>query len=103
MEWERETTFGFTCWLIWKNRNMMVFEGKDEGLHSIGFNASLKMKEYSRALKNVQNQEQSTNKRKVYIGWEAPEQGWVKINTDGSVKDQKSAACGGICRDENGR
>ena len=39
----------------------------------------------------------------MHIGWEAPGHGWVKINADGSVKDQKSAACGGVCRDENGR
>ena len=37
-----------------------------------------------------------------WIGWKAPEEGWVKLNTDGASKGKGLSGCGGIIRDHQG-
>jgi hypothetical protein len=34
-----------------------------------------------------------------WIGWKAPEEGWVKLNTDGASKGEGLSGCGSIIRD----
>ncbi|KAF7844638.1 ribonuclease H [Senna tora] len=37
------------------------------------------------------------------LGWKKPEDGWVKVNTDGAVcRESNLGGCGGIIRDSNG-
>lgn len=37
-------------------------------------------------------------------GWSVPNRGWVKINSDGSVRGRElRASAGGLLRDDNGR
>ncbi|MCI08269.1 putative non-LTR retroelement reverse transcriptase [Trifolium medium] len=38
----------------------------------------------------------------VLIGWKPPPNGWVKLNSDGSCKDNGIAGCGGIIRGSDG-
>ncbi|GAU37398.1 hypothetical protein TSUD_361030 [Trifolium subterraneum] len=44
----------------------------------------------------------SVHKDFRWIGWEVPEEGWVKVNTDGASKGEGLAGCGGIIRDHRG-
>ncbi|CAJ2663874.1 unnamed protein product, partial [Trifolium pratense] len=37
-----------------------------------------------------------------WIGWKVPEEGWVKLNTDGASKGEGLSGCGGIIRDHQG-
>jgi len=38
----------------------------------------------------------------VFVGWKPPPNGWVKLNFDGSCKDNGIAGCGGIIRGSDG-
>ncbi|WJX29889.1 hypothetical protein P8452_18486 [Trifolium repens] len=41
--------------------------------------------------------------RNIQVGWNRPENGWIKCNTDGAVIAQNhQAGCGGVFRDESG-
>jgi hypothetical protein len=37
-----------------------------------------------------------------WIGLQSPEEGWVKVNTDGTSKAEGIAGCGGLIRDHRG-
>ncbi|KAL4306072.1 hypothetical protein AHAS_Ahas16G0141700 [Arachis hypogaea] len=38
----------------------------------------------------------------VLVGWKLPDEGWYKVNVDGSVLQARdSGACGGLIRDSN--
>ncbi|KAL4343285.1 hypothetical protein AHAS_Ahas11G0063100 [Arachis hypogaea] len=42
--------------------------------------------------------------KKEQVGWEPPEEGWIKLNVDGSVLQLGSrGACGGLLRNFRGR
>lgn len=43
-----------------------------------------------------------TPKAVRWIGWKSPEEGWVKVNTDGTSKAEGIAGCGGLIRDHRG-
>lgn len=36
------------------------------------------------------------------LTWKPPDEGWVKLNSDGAKSSQGSSACGGVLRDHNG-
>ncbi|MCI05125.1 ribonuclease H protein [Trifolium medium] len=38
----------------------------------------------------------------VLIGWKLPPDGWVKLNTDGSCRDDGSIGCGGVIKGSAG-
>jgi len=40
----------------------------------------------------------------IYIGWKRPQEGWIKLNSDGACKDLGHiSGCGGIFRDADGK
>ena len=47
------TFFGFACWLVWLNRNMMVFERRLELVHTITLKARMGTKEVSDIAKTL--------------------------------------------------
>jgi len=38
----------------------------------------------------------------ILIGWKPPDNGWVRLNTDGSCKEGAVAGCGGVLRGSDG-
>jgi ribonuclease HI len=44
-----------------------------------------------------------TTKTTVLIGWHPPKENWVRLNTDGSSKDNAKAGCGGLIRGSDGK
>lgn len=40
--------------------------------------------------------------QEVFIGWDTPPPGWIKLNTNGGSRCNNEAACGGLLRDEHG-
>ncbi|KAL4386745.1 hypothetical protein GQ457_09G012620 [Hibiscus cannabinus] len=103
-EAEWDILFGALVWYFWKARNALVFNGAVEVNRSI--------LELSRQLRDVavralvlqqSNQVVSTPLMRSPVEWTPPEQGWVKLNTDGAPHAISGmASCGGVFRDHMG-
>ncbi|MCI28066.1 putative ribonuclease H protein, partial [Trifolium medium] len=44
----------------------------------------------------------NTKKLEVLVRWNPPPEGWIRLNTEGSCKENKMAGCGGVVRGSNG-
>ena len=91
--------FPFAVWNIWKSRNRFVF-------NSIRRNPKLAGDILNQAWEFVHcgaTSKASMQKTLRRICWEKPLEGWLKLNTDGSVEGGSGlACCGGVIRDANG-
>ncbi|CAN1750621.1 Putative ribonuclease H protein At1g65750 [Linum perenne] len=102
---ERTSELIGACWYLWKLRNEWVFEGKVNTPQS----SAIRIHSWFSIIKAAnQHQElikgKQTERVRRDIAWEPGEEGWVVLNTDGSVKkDCSKAAAGGLIRDANGR
>ncbi|KAF7829952.1 putative ribonuclease H-like domain, reverse transcriptase zinc-binding domain-containing protein [Senna tora] len=106
--WSNETgvnwnsLFSSSCWFIWKQRNSCVFSGCQEEASSL----IPQIKAHVGFIDSLDNQilkDSSINSsRHSVVGWKAPENGWFKLNTDGSCLANGSISCGGVLRDHNG-
>ncbi|CAI0456412.1 unnamed protein product [Linum tenue] len=103
---ENGVNFGVICWNLWKQRNEEVMEGKQfqaQGL-CCRINAWINIiKEAQKWNQNVNNiTERSYQQRQ--IAWNCPPEGWIQIQTDGSVlQPSGKAAAGGLLRDHLGK
>lgn len=93
--------FMVACWFLWRWRNCAIFEN--------GFvrpeNAVHIILKFAHEVDHVQFSYSSSHKaREVkYIHWKAPEDGWIKLNSDGAYKGGLNmAGCGGLLRDSFG-
>lgn len=98
-------TIAFTLWHIWKERNDATF--KDNEPLALGVIQKVRgaLMEFKH-LKMLSQQERSTGsvlQQKIATKWEAPAEGMVKINCDGSVeKDTWAVGLGGVARSHTG-
>jgi len=91
--------FPFAVWLIWNNRNQVVFKSKNSNLN-LAKDTIQRAREYfycafcpKVAATRIMKQ----------IRWERPTRGWVKLNTDGSSLGNPGLAGGrGVIWDEEG-
>ena len=95
-----KVVFPIAIWNVWKSRNNTVFNKKNR-------NPSLAIEIVKQALEYyhcVASPRLQTRKVLKGIRWERPPQGWMKLNTDGSVNGNPSlAGCGGMIRDDSGQ
>ena len=91
--------FLFGTWFLWKGRNNLIFK-------KINQNSSLANVIVDRALEyHLCANNSLTTKRLVLknIRWVKPRNGWLTLNTDGSVANISGIARGGgLTRDANG-
>ena len=91
--------FLFTIWLIWKDRNQLVFRNKN-------LNPNLEKDILDRASEYFYCAcNQLSTKRLVLksICWEKPREGWLTLNVDGAAAGASGmAGGGGLIRDGNG-
>ncbi|CAN1797708.1 Putative ribonuclease H protein At1g65750 [Linum perenne] len=92
--------FGIHCWMLWRVRNEQVFIGSQSSAASIAmrsFNWSMQVK---RALQKEElTSGTEPNRRLIDVRWEQGPEGWVVVNTDGSVDQAaKRATIGGVIR-----
>lgn len=86
----------FIAWAIWKRRNLWVFEMKRTEPDKVVFNASL--------MQMIEDPEKKANKQRSTATsvWKAPPSGWMKVNTDASIRDPGGTGFGMIIRNNNG-
>ena len=91
--------FSFNLWLIWKQRNQVVFNSENVNPNLAKVISAQASEFFLYAF------HPSRNKRIVLrqVKWEKPEVGWLKLNTDGSWNATLGkAAGGGLIRDDLG-
>ncbi|KAL4307123.1 uncharacterized protein LOC107605009 [Arachis ipaensis] len=96
--------FFVACWRIWKWRNQDLFSQQQATRPR---NAVTIIRDsvsnYKEAVKKKLIKGESENIQNRRQAWEPPPRGWVKLNTDGSVKEEaKKAGCGGLLRTQQG-
>ncbi|KAF7840640.1 ribonuclease H [Senna tora] len=102
VEWLQVWAVG--VWMLWNWRNRAIFcddfvRPKHPHLSIIEF-----VKEISSASDVYQSDRSPCIRVEKLVAWEKPRVGWVKVNSDGAVKqDVDSAGCGAILRDHSGR
>ncbi|XP_012468919.1 uncharacterized protein LOC105787001 [Gossypium raimondii] len=87
-----------TLWNCWNNRNNFIFRGKEEEAKQIWERASNLSKEFR--ICNMTN-EPLLSQNAVVKKWKKPPKGFIKINFDASVCDDR-IGFGTIIRDEEG-
>lgn len=91
--------FVFAIWLIWKNRNQVVFKERSQ-CANVAKEIMTRAVEYTHCACNF-----TASKRMILksIRWEKPNTRWMKLNTDGSSYGSLGLAGGGrVIRDEEG-
>ncbi|MBA0671406.1 hypothetical protein Goklo_025337 [Gossypium klotzschianum] len=85
-------------WNCWNNRNNFIFRGKEEEAKQIWERASNLSKEFR--ICNMTN-EALLSQNAVVKKWKKPPKGFIKINFDATVSDDRTGF-GTIIRDEEG-
>ena len=88
-----------------KARNAVVFNGEQFSMHRAFDQAIHLHKDYTHCREVLAGKvlTQRPGYREVHIRWLAPDFGWIKCNTDGSVQGPHHiAGCGGVGRDMYG-
>ncbi|CAN1743736.1 Putative ribonuclease H protein At1g65750 [Linum perenne] len=93
------------CWYLWKARNAWIFSGDNSTAATI----ARRIQAWSKTVKSAIDHHDLIAKptpvrTRVDIAWEPGAEGWVVLNTDGSVRSERSkAAAGGVIRNYDGR
>ncbi|KAF7837332.1 Ribonuclease H domain [Senna tora] len=74
-------------WNIWKQRNACIFNHKDEHASILLPAIKNQIQNYKDAelISNLVNQRGGQH-HDLLISWKAPNQGWFKVNIDGSLR-----------------
>ncbi|CAN1730826.1 Putative ribonuclease H protein At1g65750 [Linum perenne] len=103
---ERQLVFGIACWLLWRSRNELVFQGKREEASGIRANINFWRASILSSWQKAMELRSPVNIRRVEseIAWRPAADGWTTLNSDGSVlQNPASAAAGVALRDNVGR
>lgn len=95
-----EDVFGIVCWSLWRNRCTGVMDGKR--LHQQDI-----IHQCMRQLQELENQDNFTHQVSDYTtntesSWTPPTEPFIRLDVDGSVRDDQRAACGGVFRNHKG-
>ncbi|KAF7815334.1 receptor-like protein EIX2 [Senna tora] len=77
--------FGIACWLIWKQRNHWIFNGKTENAITLSPLIDMHWKDFAQAdkIRNMGLSSSSPSEVSTYDSYK-PDKGWIKINVDGN-------------------
>ncbi|CAN1121954.1 Putative ribonuclease H protein At1g65750 [Linum perenne] len=98
-------SFGITCWFLWRTRNEMLFVGGTDRASVV----AAKSVHWEGKVKEATCFEASVLpemrvQREIQVKWQAGPQGWITVNSDGSVLGTRGkAAAGGILRQADGK
>lgn len=92
--------FSFAVWAIWKSRNQFVFSNHSQNPH-MAKDIMSKSVEFFFCTYSKKGKPHTVIKQ---VHWSKPEQGWMKLNTDGSsLGNSGLASGGGVIRDWTSR
>ncbi|CAN1808037.1 Putative ribonuclease H protein At1g65750 [Linum perenne] len=102
---DRSLELGVMCWYLWKSRNDRVFNGNQESPRELASKISAWVNTIRSAVQEKGPMDPAGSRKvRSDIAWEPGPDEWVVLNTDGSVlHNSKSAAAGGLIRDDSGR
>jgi hypothetical protein len=99
-EWH--TIFMVTCWQLWTWRNKTIFEDA----FNRPINPTQVILKMSREIGSCMKTNLTGMPKRmdtIFIGWNRPREGWVKLNCDGTHKSSVNlSGCGGLLRDSSG-
>ncbi|MBA0722775.1 hypothetical protein Golax_003421 [Gossypium laxum] len=88
---------GLLAWLLWKNRNLFIFQGKSWSPEEIIITSASWAKHFSLVSRQATDVEIEMTRGEPLAGE------WTYLNTDGTVRvDSGAAAAGGVLHDKNG-
>ncbi|KAJ1375402.1 Reverse transcriptase zinc-binding domain [Sesbania bispinosa] len=95
--------FPVAVWLIWKDRNNLIFNSKTDLPSNLFFRIISHARRIISTIASPCPISQRIFKNKVLISWARSPQGFIKLNVDGSVLEHSYiASCGGLFRNEDG-
>jgi hypothetical protein len=95
--------FAMLLWVLWQNRNNMVWNATQEIERHLGMKARYLWSEWSDVQRVQQDQRQTVQHQQLH-SWEKPQQGWFKCNIDaGFYRDLNSTTTDWCLRDHMGR
>lgn len=77
-----EYVFIIAIWSFWRERNNIIFNGKNRSLEQIKFGIIHQVEEIIRC--NEKMSKVGVSKIETLIDWTFPTEGWVKCNVDGA-------------------
>ncbi|CAN1152850.1 Putative ribonuclease H protein At1g65750 [Linum perenne] len=104
MEHKDGMLFGISCWYLWKGRNELVFSAKIESPRDLAARISSWTESVASALDHDKTiGTQIPSRTAAIINWDPGPEGWITLNTDGSVNRATGVATiGGLLRNHLG-
>ncbi|KAK9081324.1 hypothetical protein Syun_031103 [Stephania yunnanensis] len=95
--------FATTCWLLWNTRNRIVIGEETVSHMELCHMITAKAKSFQQANDFFTSLKHDSPSKEHLIGWHCPPEHWVKVNTDGALKEEPfGASAGGIIRNAYG-
>ncbi|KAH9791666.1 reverse transcriptase-like protein [Citrus sinensis] len=92
-----------TCWAIWSERNLFIFENKKEDSQLSAAKADAVVYSYKK-IQLPQLQTSIEKKSNATSNWQSPPPGCFKVNVDASVVvEQRRVGLGAVIRDARGK
>ncbi|CAN1771029.1 Putative ribonuclease H protein At1g65750 [Linum perenne] len=102
---EGQTTFGITCWIIWRSRNERLFQNSIASADVIAATVRYWQNTVITAqAAAAQTRCLNSSTREVHhVCWNPAPDPWITLNTDGSLMSTGSAGAGGVLRMNDGQ
>ncbi|CAN1139259.1 Putative ribonuclease H protein At1g65750 [Linum perenne] len=103
---ENNLLFGITVWCLWKSRNELIFQNKQDEPQTVRARVNFWRAVVIRSWSDAMNCRGpiASSRSVVDVGWKPALEGWETLNSDGSViRNPTSAAAGWVIRNMVGR
>ena len=91
--------FGMAIHYLWRIRNEETFDSCVPSDTDVFYRFWIVFKSQQLYVDKVSSSLFSKSTTLKHISWSLPVEGWIKINCDGSVNQQRKASSGGLARD----
>ncbi|PNX71244.1 ribonuclease H, partial [Trifolium pratense] len=102
---DKETAgmFAMLAWVLWNNRNNMVWNDTNEPGRSLGIKARVLWEEWN-SVQQVQQGHSRHEQQQHTTRWQTPDPGWYKCNVDAGFHQAiNKTSTGWVLRDDRGR